>query len=65
MATPPKKNLGRGLGSLIGGGINKPAAATPAPAVAATTAVVGLSLLEIPLGQICLLYTSDAADEMD
>jgi len=47
MATPPKKNLGRGLGSLIGGGINKPTAAQPT-----TTAVIGLTLLEIPLGQI-------------
>ena len=26
MATPPKKSLGRGLGSLIGGGVVKPAA---------------------------------------
>ena len=51
MATPPKKNLGRGLGSLIGGGVNKPAAEAPM-AAPATTAVVGLTLLEIPLGQI-------------
>jgi ParB family chromosome partitioning protein len=47
MATPPKKNLGRGLGSLIGGGINRANAAQPT-----TTAVIGLTLLEIPLGQI-------------
>ena len=51
MATPPKKNLGRGLGSLIGGGVNKPAAEAPM-AAPAPTAVVGLTLLEIPLGQI-------------
>jgi len=29
MATPPKKSLGRGLGSLIGGGVAKPAAPAP------------------------------------
>lgn len=42
MAIPPKKSLGRGLGSLIGGGVVKPApvAAPVAP---------GLQLLEIPL----------------
>ncbi len=51
MATPPKKNLGRGLGSLIGGGINRANAETPA-AQPATTTVIGLTLLEIPLGQI-------------
>jgi len=51
MATPPKKNLGRGLGSLIGGGINRANAETPS-AQPATTAVIGLTLLEIPLSQI-------------
>ncbi|MEI6121872.1 MAG: ParB N-terminal domain-containing protein, partial [Opitutae bacterium] len=53
MATPPKKSLGRGLGSLIGAGINKPnpeaapvAAPTPAPSAP------GLTLSEILLTQI-------------
>ena len=63
MATPPKKSLGRGLGSLIGGGIAKPvtpapdaAPATPAPAVAAAPAPApsapGLALIELNLGTI-------------
>lgn len=56
MATPPKKSLGRGLGSLIGGGVVKPvapAAASAAP-VAATPAPVapGLLLQELPLTAI-------------
>ncbi len=60
MATPPKKSLGRGLGSLIGGGV-KPAqpgaapaqpAATPAPAPAAAPVAPGLLLQEIPLTSI-------------
>lgn len=55
MATPPKKSLGRGLGSLIGGGV-KPAqpAAAPAAAAAAAPAPVapGLLLQELPLALI-------------
>ena len=50
MATPPKKSLGRGLGSLIGGGVTKPAAATPAPT--ASPIAPGLALIEIQLGAI-------------
>ena len=63
MATPPKKSLGRGLGSLIVGGIAKPvtpapaaAPATPAPAAAAAPAPApsapGLALIELNLGTI-------------
>jgi len=61
MATPPKKSLGRGLGSLIGGGV-KPAqpaaapvaapAATPAPAASAPAVAPGLLLQELPLTSI-------------
>jgi ParB family chromosome partitioning protein len=52
MATPPKKSLGRGLGSLIGGGINKPnTEATPAVAPQQAS-VPGLTLSEILLTQI-------------
>ena len=55
MATPRKKSLGRGLGSLIGGGV-KPAqpAAAPAAAAAAAPAPVapGLLLQELPLALI-------------
>jgi len=62
MATPPKKSLGRGLGSLIGGGVAKPAqpaavpapaapSAQPAPAPAAPVAP-GLLLQELPLTSI-------------
>jgi ParB family chromosome partitioning protein len=50
MATPPKKSLGRGLGSLIGGGVVKPVAPAPAPI---TTAVApGLQLQELLLTSI-------------
>ena len=54
MATPPKKSLGRGLGSLIGGGVAKPAAATPASPVAPVAAPVapGLALIEVLLSNI-------------
>ena len=62
MATPPKKSLGRGLGSLIGGGVAKPApaapavastpAAAPAPAPAAAPVAPGLLLQELPLTSI-------------
>lgn len=57
MANPPKKSLGRGLGSLIGGGVQKPTtpAATPTPAAAPASvapSAPGLTLLEIPLSQI-------------
>jgi len=49
MATPPKKSLGRGLGSLIGGGVVKPAA----PAlVAAAPVAPGLQLQELLLTSI-------------
>ena len=50
MATPPKKSLGRGLGSLIGGGVTKPVAA--APVSTAPPVAPGLALIEIPLGAI-------------
>ena len=50
MATPPKKSLGRGLGSLIGGGVAKPVApAAQAAPVAATAVAPGLLLQELPL----------------
>jgi len=53
MATPPKKSLGRGLGSLIGGGVAKPVApATQAAPVAATPVAPGLLLQELPLTAI-------------
>lgn len=53
MATPPKKSLGRGLGSLIGGGV-KPAqpVAAPASAPAAAPTAPGLLLQELPLTSI-------------
>ena len=50
MATPPKKSLGRGLGSLIGGGVVKPVAPAPAPITAAVAP--GLQLQELPLTSI-------------
>jgi ParB family chromosome partitioning protein len=51
MPTPPKKSLGRGLGSLIGGGVTKPAA--PAlPVATAASVPPALQLLELPLGSI-------------
>jgi ParB family chromosome partitioning protein len=49
MATPPKKSLGRGLGSLIGAGVVKPTA--PAP-VAAAPVAPGLQLQELLLTSI-------------
>jgi ParB family chromosome partitioning protein len=61
MATPPKKSLGRGLGSLIGGGVAKPVvppAAAPAPSAPAPSAPApapsapGLALVELNLGTI-------------
>ena len=53
MATPPKKSLGRGLGSLIGGGVVKPVAPAPQVAPVAATAVApGLLLQELPLTAI-------------
>jgi len=55
MATPPKKSLGRGLGSLIGGGVTKPAQApAQASTPVATSAPVapGLLLQELPLTSI-------------
>ncbi|MFM7743409.1 MAG: ParB/RepB/Spo0J family partition protein [Verrucomicrobiota bacterium] len=55
MATPPKKSLGRGLGSLIGGGV-KPAQPTAASAAAAAPVAApvapGLLLQELPLALI-------------
>ena len=50
MATPPKKSLGRGLGSLIGGGVAKPAPAAASASVA--PAAPGLLLQELPLTSI-------------
>ena len=60
MATPPKKSLGRGLGSLIGGGVKPaqsaaaPAAVPAAPASAPVAAPIapGLLLQELPLTSI-------------
>lgn len=56
MATPPKKSLGRGLGSLIGAGVNKPAQPAPVAASPTATSVApvapGLTLIEIALGLI-------------
>ena len=53
MATPPKKSLGRGLGSLIGGGVVKPVPAAAAQAAPVATAVApGLLLQELPLTAI-------------
>jgi ParB family chromosome partitioning protein len=59
MATPPKKSLGRGLGSLIGGGVkpaqpaSAPAPVASAPAPVATAPVApGLLLQELPLTSI-------------
>jgi len=65
MATPPKKSLGRGLGSLIGGGVAKPVtpspaavpapaapSAQPAPVTTAPVAAPGLLLQELPLTSI-------------
>ncbi|MEI7652543.1 MAG: ParB/RepB/Spo0J family partition protein [Verrucomicrobiota bacterium] len=51
MATPPKKSLGRGLGSLIGSGVAKPVAPVN-PVAAPTSSAPGLTLLEIPVGTI-------------
>jgi ParB family chromosome partitioning protein len=50
MATPPKKSLGRGLGSLIGGGVVKPVAPASAPVAAAVAP--GLQLQELLLTSI-------------
>ena len=51
MPTPPKKSLGRGLGSRIGGGVTKPSA--PAlPVATAASVPPALQLLELPLGSI-------------
>jgi len=55
MATPPKKSLGRGLGSLIGGGINKTNTENTSaisPVTAPNASVPGLTLSEILLTQI-------------
>jgi ParB family chromosome partitioning protein len=54
MATPPKKSLGRGLSSLIGGGAKPAASAAPAPAAPPVGAPVpaALQLHELPLTSI-------------
>lgn len=52
MATPPKKSLGRGLGSLIGGGVTKPAQPAPITVAAAAPVAPGLQLQELPLTSI-------------
>ena len=52
MATPPKKSLGRGLGSLIGGGVVKPAAPAPVTVAAAAPVAPGLQLQELLLTSI-------------
>jgi ParB family chromosome partitioning protein len=51
MATPPKKSLGRGLSSLIGGGVIKPVVQAVAAPIAAAVAP-GLQLQELPLTSI-------------
>lgn len=52
MANLPKKPLGRGLGSLIGGGVQKPATPAPASPTPVAPSAPGLTLIEIPLAQI-------------
>ena len=52
MATPPKKSLGRGLGSLIGGGEVKPTAPAPVTVAAAAPVAPGLQLQELLLTSI-------------
>jgi ParB family chromosome partitioning protein len=52
MATPPKKSLGRGLGSLIGAGVTKPAQPIAAPTPVAAPAAPGLQLQELLLTSI-------------
>ena len=52
MATPPKKSLGRGLSSLIGGGVAKPVAPAPVAAAAAAPVAPGLQLQELLLTSI-------------
>ncbi len=54
MATPPKKSLGRGLGSLIGAGVTKPAqpVAPTAPVTTAAPVAPGLQLQELLLTSI-------------
>ena len=52
MATPPKKSLGRGLGSLIGGGVVKPTAPAPVTVAAAAPVAPGLQLQELLLTSI-------------
>jgi ParB family chromosome partitioning protein len=51
MATPPKKSLGRGLGSLIGGGVIKPVVQAAAAPITAAVAP-GLQLQELLLTSI-------------
>ena len=52
MATPPKKSLGRGLGSLIGAGVTKPAQPVAAPVTTAAPVAPGLQLQELLLTSI-------------
>ena len=52
MATPPKKSLGRGLGSLIGGGVVKPTTPAPVTVAAAAPVAPGLQLQELLLTSI-------------
>ncbi|PHX79658.1 MAG: chromosome partitioning protein ParB, partial [Opitutia bacterium] len=52
MATPPKKSLGRGLGSLIGGGVVKSTAPAPVTVAAAAPVAPGLQLQELLLTSI-------------
>ena len=52
MATPPKKSLGRGLGSLIGGGVVKPTAPAPVAVTATAPVAPGLQLKELLLTSI-------------
>ncbi|PAZ04076.1 MAG: hypothetical protein CAK86_06270 [Opitutia bacterium AMD-G1] len=52
MATPPKKSLGRGLGSLIGGGVVKPTAPAPVTVAAASPVAPALQLQELLLTSI-------------
>ena len=52
MATPPKKSLGRGLGSLIGAGVTKPAQPVAAAVTTSAPVASGLQLQELLLTSI-------------
>ncbi|MGA0133134.1 MAG: ParB/RepB/Spo0J family partition protein [Opitutales bacterium] len=52
MAQPPKKNLGRGLGAIIGAGVGRPVQPVVPAARPVAPADPSLQLVEIPLEQI-------------